>query len=61
MAMKLMKDVPNILATNNIRLHKILSNGRYVMESLFQEYCAIDIQNLEFTRDVLHPQKSLGI
>jgi hypothetical protein len=60
-AIKLIKDAQAMLATANIRLHKVVFNSPDVMEALPAEDRANDVRDLDLRRDVLPTQRSLGV
>ena len=50
-----------MLATANLRLHKVVSNSVTVMEALPAEDRAKSVKDLDLRRDVLPTQRSLGV
>ena len=50
-----------MLATANLRLHKVVSNSVTVMEALPAEDRAKSVKDLDLHRDVLPTQRSLGV
>lgn len=50
-----------MLATVNLRLHKVVSNSVEVMESFSNEDRGKDLRNLGLSHDSLPPQRSLGV
>ena len=50
-----------MLATSNLRLHKVVSNSVEVMESFPAEDRGKDIRDLDLRRDSLPAQRSLGV
>ena len=60
-AINLIKNTQSMLATANIRLHKVASNSATVMEAIPPEDRVDNMQNLDFRRDPLPSQLSLGV
>ena len=60
-AIDLLKRTQNMLACSNLRLHKIASNSREVMEAFPIEDHANDLKDLEIGVDPLPIQRSLGL
>lgn len=50
-----------MLATANLRLHKVVSNSVEVMEAFPAEDRAKDVRDLDLRRDSLPAQRSLGV
>ena len=50
-----------MLATANLKLHKIASNAVEVMKPMPLEYRLDSIQNLDLQKDPLPSQRSLGV
>ena len=50
-----------MLATANLRLHKVVSNSVTVMEALPAEDRAKNVKDLDLRRDILPTQRSLGV
>ena len=57
----LVKNAQAMLATANLRLHKVVSNSIPVMESLPVQDRAKDVRDLDLRHDVLPTQRSLGV
>lgn len=57
-AMNLVEGAHTMLATANLRLHKVASNSTAVMEALPTEDRAKDIRDLDLRRDTLPAQRS---
>ncbi|XP_070547359.1 uncharacterized protein [Ptychodera flava] len=51
----------DLLATRNVNFHKIVSNDEEVMTALPNEVRAKDLQSLDFNRDTIPTQRSLGV
>lgn len=60
-AITVLKQTKEILAESNIRLHKIASNSRKVMEAFCHNDLAKDLQDIELPSDPLPLQRSLGL
>lgn len=60
-AIDLLKRTQKMLATSNLKLHKIASNSSKVMEAFDPEDLAKDLKDLDFGADPLSPQRSLGV
>lgn len=60
-AIELVRRAQAMLATVNLRLHKVVSNSVAVMEAIPAEDRAKDIHDLDLCRDVLPAQRSLGV
>ncbi len=60
-AIHLVKNTQSMLATANLRLHKIASNSIAVMKAIPLQDRADNLQNLDFQRDPLPSQLSLGV
>ena len=60
-AIHLIKNTQSMLATANLRLHKIASNSTAVMKAIPLQDRADNLQNLDFQRDPLPSQLSLGV
>ncbi|XP_049322874.1 uncharacterized protein LOC125782565 [Astyanax mexicanus] len=60
-AVDLLKRTQEMLACSNLRLHKIVSPNREVMEAFPVEDHASDLKNLDFSVDSLPVQRSLGV
>ena len=57
----LVKNAQAMLATANLRLHKVVSNSVAVMEAIPAEDRAKSIKDLDLRHDVLPAQRSLGV
>ena len=57
----LVTETQNVLATANLRLHKVVSNSVDVMAAFPAADRAKDLRNLDLTQDSLPAQRSLGI
>ena len=57
----LVKNAQGMLATANLRLHKVVSNSVAVMEAIPAEDRAKNIKDLDLRHDVLPAQRSLGV
>ena len=57
----LVKNAQVMLATANLRLHKVVSNSVAVMEAIPAEDRAKSIKDLDLRHDVLPAQRSLGV
>ena len=57
----LVRNAQAMLATANLRLHKVVSNSVTVMEALPAEDRAKSVKDLDLRRDVLPTQRSLGV
>ena len=60
-AITLIRNAQAMLATANLRLHKVVSNSVLVMEAFPAEDRAKNIKDLDLRRDVLPSQRSLGV
>lgn len=60
-AINILKTSQEMLAESNIRLHKIASNSRVVMQAFPPEDQAKDLKNLDLDVEPLPPQRSLGL
>ncbi|XP_053367622.1 uncharacterized protein LOC128541295 [Clarias gariepinus] len=60
-AITVLKRTKEVLAESNIRLHKIASNNRKVMEAFCQDDLAKDLHGIELPSDPLPLQRSLGL
>lgn len=60
-AIDLLKRMQDMLACSNLRLHKIASNGKEVMEVFPTEDHANDLKDLDLGGDSLPVQRSLGL
>lgn len=60
-AVSLLKRTQTILAKSNVRLHKIASNKREVMEAFPSQDYASDLKDLDLEKDNLPIQRSLGL
>jgi hypothetical protein len=60
-AIDLLKRTQQMLADANLKLHKIASNSREVMDAFPTEDRAGDLQNLDLSCDALPMQRSLGV
>ncbi len=60
-AVSLLKRTQSILARSNVRLHKISSNKREVMEAFPSQDYASDLKDLNLETDNLPIQRSLGL
>ncbi|KAL0153706.1 hypothetical protein M9458_050984 [Cirrhinus mrigala] len=60
-AVSLLKRTQTILARSNVRLHKIASNKREVMEAFPSQDYASDLKDLDLEKDNLPIQRSLGL
>lgn len=60
-AIDLLKRTQNMLSCSNLRLHKIASNSREVMEAFPTEDHANDLKDLDLGFDSLLIQRSLGL
>ncbi|XP_014829410.1 PREDICTED: uncharacterized protein LOC106907997 [Poecilia mexicana] len=60
-AVSLLKNTQDVLANSNLRLHKIASNNKEVMEAFPAEDRANDLKDLDLSSDVLPEQRSLGL
>ncbi len=60
-AVSLLKRTQSILARSNVRLHKIASNKREVMEAFPSQDYASDLKDLDLETDNLPIQRSLGL
>ncbi|KAM4037007.1 uncharacterized protein ACNLHF_015817 isoform 1-T1 [Anomaloglossus baeobatrachus] len=60
-AISLLKRTQNALACSNLRLHKIASNSKTVMEAFSVEDYAMDLKDLDLSTDSLPVQRSLGL
>lgn len=60
-AIDLVMNTQTMLATANLKLHKIASNAVEVMQALLPEDRIDSIQNLDLQRDPLPSQRSLGV
>ncbi|XP_034547118.1 uncharacterized protein LOC117818374 isoform X1 [Notolabrus celidotus] len=60
-AISVLKRTKDMLAESSIKLHKIASNSRVVMDAFSPEERAKDLVNLELTIDPLPLQHSLGL
>lgn len=58
---KLIRNAQAMLATANLRLHKVVSNSLDVMEGLPAEDRAESVSDLDLRRDVPPTQRSLGV
>ena len=58
---KLVRDTQTVLATVNLRLHKVVSNSVAVMEAFPTEDLAKDIRSLDLRHEELPAQRSLGV
>ena len=58
---QLVTSAQSMLATANLRLHKVVSNSVEVMEAFPTEDRGKDIRNLDLRRDSLPAQRSLGV
>lgn len=59
--MDLLKRTKQMLAESNVRLHKVASNSKQVMEALPKEDRASDLKELELGADPFPLQRSLGL
>lgn len=57
----LVRNAQAMLATANLRLHKVVSNSVTVMEALPAEDRAKSVKDLDLRRDILPTQRSLGV
>ena len=57
----LIKNTQGMLATSNIRLHKVISNSVEVMEAFPADDRASEVKELDLSRDPLPAQRSLGV
>ena len=57
----LLKRTQSMLATANLRLHKIASNDPKVTEAFPSSDCATDSHNLDLNESTKHIQRSLGV
>ena len=57
----LVRNAQAMLATENLRLHKVVSNSVAVMEALPAEDRTKSISDLDLRRDVLPTQRLLGV
>ena len=60
-AIQVLKKTKEMLADSNIRLHKIASNHKAVMEAFPSEERAKELKDLELGVDPLPLQRSLGL
>ena len=60
-AITLIRNAQAMLATANLRLHKVVSNSVLVMEAFPAEDCAKNIKDLDLRHNVLPSQRSLGV
>ena len=60
-AIDLVTTTQAMLATANLRLHKVVSNSVEVMEAFSNEDRGKDSRNLDLRHDSLPPQQSLGV
>ncbi|KAF7650075.1 hypothetical protein LDENG_00131880 [Lucifuga dentata] len=60
-AIDLLKAVQSMLALSNLRLHKIASNSKEVMQAFPSADLAKDLKDLELDTDILPVQRSLGL
>ncbi|KAK7877393.1 hypothetical protein WMY93_031909, partial [Mugilogobius chulae] len=60
-AIKLLKDTQELLATSNLRLHKIASNSPNVMKAFPNEDLASGLKDIDFNTDFPPMQRSLGV
>ncbi|XP_032401557.1 uncharacterized protein LOC116707960 [Xiphophorus hellerii] len=60
-AVSLLKNTQDVLANSNLRLHKIASNNKEVMEAFPAEDRANDLKDLDLSSDVLPEQRRLGL
>ena len=60
-AVELITNAQNILATSNLRLHKVVSNSVEVMEAFSTEDRGKDVRKLDLRHDILPAQRSLGV
>ena len=60
-AIQLLKNTQTLLATANLRLHKMVSNSVEVMEALPADDRGKDLRNLDLHKDSLPAQRSLGV
>ena len=60
-AIDLLKRTRDMLATANLRLHKIASSHLEVTQAFPNEDQATDIRNLDFSKDNIPVQRSLGM
>ena len=60
-AIDLVTSVQTMLATANLRLHKVVSNSVEVMEAFPAEDRGKDVRDLDLRRDSLPAQRSLGV
>ena len=60
-AIDLVTTTQAMLATANLRLHKVVSNSVEVMEAFSNEDRGKDLRNLDLRHDSLPPQRSLGV
>ena len=58
---ELIKSTQRMLATTNLRPHKVVSNSLAVMDALPAEDRAKDIRDVDLRHDVLPTQRSLGV
>ncbi|XP_041432389.1 uncharacterized protein LOC121398035 [Xenopus laevis] len=60
-AISLLKRTQEMLALSNLRLHKIASNSRELMEAFSNQDHASDLKDLDLDTDSLPMQRSLGL
>ena len=60
-AVELITNAQNVLATSNLRLHKVVSNSVKVMEAFSTEDRGKDVRDLDLRRGILPAQRSLGV
>lgn len=60
-AIDLLTRTKEMLATANLRLHKIISNSQELMNAFHSEDYATSLKNLDLGTDVLPVQRSLGL
>ena len=60
-AIDLVTTTQAMVATANLRLHKVVSNSVEVMEAFSNEDRGKDLRNLDLRHDSLPPQRSLGV
>lgn len=60
-AISLLKRTQSTLASSNLRLHKIASNSKVVMEAFPSQDYASDFKDLDLATDSLPMQRSLGL
>ena len=60
-AINLVKGAQAVLATSNLRLHKVASNSTTVMEAFSAEDRAKDVRDLDLRQDTLPAQRTLGV